>query len=610
MDPPLTKFHFLGINKKLIPKLSVLLVFVITFSAIEANAQVADDGQYALRVKTDPNILFIGGGGTYTAGTQVTIDEAPERWNEYSFVGWKIDGTWTEGNPISIQMNSPHTAVAVYSKEIGGSIIVDAIPRIAEITVDGTIYLPDELPVSFSWPEGSDHYISIQPIIKDNPETRYVFDSWKDKSVDKDRTVTIGPETQEFVALFKTQHYLKPITEYGAVAGAGWQDEGKTATFELESDIVIDKKDENVRYVFDSWDFGDYQNLPSNTIDIDEATTVRANWEKQYHVQLKTNIPDYDLFGTGWYSQDRKLALIAEDSLESPDSDIKYVFEKWVSKGPNPVIIPNAHSSATTITIEEPYIIEAQYKKAYRVDVWTPYGDALGDGFYDEGEIAQISISSNDVVVEPRKVRQVFSGWDTNGARTIDDFVGDEGQAAAPVTSAVQNLMVFVDKPTTITAMWKTQYYLDVQSTQGNTQGSGWYDIGRLVPISVDTRSTPPGMWSVHTFDRWTGDIESDSENERVIMNNPKTIIAEFRQDNTPGIINSIILTSVIGIGGFAYMKIQKPKLSFKSFKKSRAYSEDHNPFESYRENPFESNLQVPPRRPKTTAVMDWLMGR
>ena len=505
-------------------------------------------------------------------------------------------------------MDASHSLIAVYSKELGGKIIVDTIPRIAEVTIDGTIYLPDELPVSFSWQDGSTHVISTPTIIKENPDTRYVFDSWKDKNTESERTVTIGPETQEFVALFKTEHFLKPITEYGVVVGGGWQEAGKNAEFELESDIVLDKKDQSIRYVFESWDLGDYQNLPNNSIDMEESTTVTANWEKQYYVKLQSNIPDYDLFGTGWYSTDRKLALIAEESLESPNADIQYVFDRWVSKGPNPVIIPNAHSPATTITVEEPYVIEAQYKKAYRVDVWTPYGDALGAGFYDEGEIAQISISSNDVVVEPRKVRQVFNGWDTHGARTLDDFVGNSA-AAPPVTGNVQNLMIFVDKPTTVTAKWNTQYYLDVQSTEGQTKGSGWYDIGRLVPISIDTRSTPPGMWSVSIFDRWTGDIESDSENERVMMNQPKTVIAEFRQDNTPGIVNSIILTAVAGVGGVVYLKTQKPKLSFKSRKKERVH-EEINPFESYRDNPFESNLHIPARRPKKKAVMDWLMGR
>src|SRR3989304_1626381 len=328
---PLLNKKFYGVSN-MNPTLLILLVCVATFSIIEASAQVVNSAEtFNLRVRSEPNILFIGGGGEYKAGTEASIDMAPETFNDYKFVGWQIDGRWADGNPITVRMDMSHSAIAVYSKDLAGSITIDAIPRIAEITVDGTIYLPDEFPLSFNWAEGSTHIISIPATIKESSGKRYVFDSWKDKNTESDRTVTVGAGSQEFIALLKTQHYLKPITQYGTVIGGGWQDAGKTATFELESDVIVDKKDPNIRYVFESWDSGDYQNLPTNNIDIeDDAATVKAIWDTQYFVKLTTDIPDYELAGSSWYTQDRKLALIADESFESPDSDIKYVFEKWV----------------------------------------------------------------------------------------------------------------------------------------------------------------------------------------------------------------------------------------------------------------------------------------
>ncbi|MCZ6581760.1 MAG: hypothetical protein O6761_01120 [Thaumarchaeota archaeon] len=600
MEPLQNKIFFRGINPKLIPKLSILIVFVFIFTAIEANAQI-DLDQHTLRVRTEPNILFIGGGGSFASGTTVTVDTAPERWNDYSFVGWKIDGRWTEGNPITVRMDAGHTAVAIYNKEMVGSIIVDSIPRVSEITVDGTIYLPDELPTSFSWPEGSTHIISSPSTIKESPETRYVFDSWKDKSIQRDRTVTIGSETQEFIALFKTQHFLKPITEYGRVIGGGWQDEGRTALFELEDDIVIDKKDDNVRYVFESWDFGDYVNSPSNSIDIIEPVTVKAKWTPQFKLDLKTSIPDYDLFGTGWYEDGKQIAMIAEEELKSSNSDIKYIFDKWISKGPNPVIIPNAQSPLTTILIEEAYIIEASYKESYRVNVWSQYGNPIGGGFYPAGDIATITLAQNQVLVEPNKVRKVFSGWNTFGARTMNQDISLE--EADPVA---QNLLVFVDKPLNVTTKWKTQYYLDVQSQEGKVKGAGWYDIGRMIPISVDERSTPPGMWSSKVFDRWTGDIESTEMNDRVIMNNPKTVIAEYKIDNTPGIINGAILAGVAGMAALVYTKAQKNKTKTEQIASLKNLSFDK--FLSLRSKPTENTPSFY-KKPKRN-IMDWLMGR
>src|SRR3990172_12297193 len=142
MVPLLNKKIFYGVST-MNPKLLILLVCVATFSIIEASAQVASTETVTLRVRSEPNILFIGGGGDYKAGTEASIDMAPETFNDYTFIGWQIDGRWADGNPITVRMDMSHSAIAVYSKDLAGSITIDAIPRIAEITVDGTIYLPD-----------------------------------------------------------------------------------------------------------------------------------------------------------------------------------------------------------------------------------------------------------------------------------------------------------------------------------------------------------------------------------------------------------------------------------------------------------------------------------
>jgi len=583
------------------PTLLILLVCVASFSIIEASAQVASTESFTLRVRSEPNILFIGGGGEYKSGTEAAIDAAPEKFEDYTFVGWQIDGRWADGNPITVRMDNSHSAIAVYSKDLAGSIIVDTIPRVSEITVDGTIYLPDELPLSFSWLDGSTHILNAPSIIKESPGTRYVFDSWKDKNTESDRTVKVSSGTLEYVVLYKTQHFLKPITEYGTVVGGGWQDAGKSTTFELESDIVLDKKDDNLRYIFDSWDFGDYVNSPSNSVDLTEPVTVKATWTPQYKLDIKTSIPDYNTFGTGWYEQGKQIALIAEPELESSDSDTKYVFDKWVSKGSNPVLIPNAQQASTSITIEQPYIIEATYKESYRVNVWSQYGDPLGGGFYPSGEIAEISLAQSEVVIQPNQIKKVFGGWNTFDARTMNqDIAFDQADPASP------KLLIFVDHPLNVTTNWKTQYYLDVQSQEGKAKGSGWYDIGRMVPLSVDQRSTPPGMWSSKTFDKWSGDLESTDMNERIIMTEPKTVIAEWKTDNTPGIINGAILAGVGGMAALIYTKTQKNKT-----KSIKTLSMENLPFEKFLSLRKKSPENTPSfyNKPKRN-ILNWLLGK
>jgi len=72
-----------------------------------------------LTVNTDPaGITTISGTGWYDQGTTATTGTAPTTVTSggvvYTFSTWKKDGTPVGGNPISVLMDAPHTATAVY----------------------------------------------------------------------------------------------------------------------------------------------------------------------------------------------------------------------------------------------------------------------------------------------------------------------------------------------------------------------------------------------------------------------------------------------------------------------------------------------------------------
>lgn len=593
----------------ILQKLILFAIFFMVVGITQVNAQAPQE--FSLRVSSEPNILYISGAGFYPEGTVVTLQKVPDKWDDYEFAGWKIDGQWTTENPPKITMNRAHDVLAVFTKTTGfGEIKIDAIPRISEITVDGTIYLPDELPITFDWEVGSTHSVIISDVVKQDANTRFKFDSWKDLNTEVSRTVKVGDKTKEFVAIYKLQHYIKPVTEIGVATGGGWQDEGSTTTFGLESDIVVDKQNENIRYVFRSWDTGDYKNSPSNTIDVSEPTSVNANWDKEFKLDISTTVPDYNIFGAGWHPQGRQIALIAEEYLESDDKNVQYVFEKWVSKGPNPVIIPNAQSPTTSITIDQPYSLEAVYKNSYKVNVWTPYSSGVGGGFYPDGQIAEISVANKEVVVDQNKVRKVFSGWNAGNAKRMDF------SDSADEYSGTQNLLLIVDRPLNVTANWKTQYYLDVQSAEGKVKGSGWYDLGRLVPISVESPSVPLGMWTKTAFAGWAGDYESENPNGRVIVNGPKTVIAEWKEDSSPAVANGLVLALVGIVGVVIYSKTRHGKLAklTKHIPKKTKHEEEvgFDKFFNTRSSSINniSNSPIVKSQKPISKILDWLLGR
>jgi len=594
----------------MISKLVIILVLVASFVVIEASAQ---QQIFHLTVKAVPNILFISGSGDYNEGQNVKLDSVPEQWQDYTFVGWKVDGRWSVESPPTIRMDRAHTVEAVYEKSnIVGGIIVDTIPRITDITVDGQIYLANELPLSFNWEHNSDHIISIPPIVQDDPNSRYKFDSWKDRNQQTFRTITIDADDSDFIALYKTQYQLKSISTIGKVIGAGWHDSGSGVSFQVESSTVLDELDENIRYKFDSWNIGDYLDSPENYIDLMNPATLKANWKEQYKLSLTSSVPDYDVAGSGWYIEGKNIILVAEREMKSPNTNVHYVFDRWLSIGPKPVIIPNAHSPSTSISMQDPYSIEAQYVESYRVNVWTPFSNANGAGFYEEGEVVEITIKQTEVIIELDKIRKVFTGWNSGGAKTMDfNAAADLDPNGKPIGK--HNLLLFVNSASNVTASWKTQYYLDIESDEGKITGEGWYDVGKMARIQVKTPTASQGLWSATVFDSWSGDHEGKSVKDSILMNTPKIITAEWKEDNSPALINSLILAGLAAAGIVVYSKTHT-KISFGK-KQVKDLIDDAKPFEKFfnlrkRKPEMNQHPSFYKKPKKNKAVLNWLMGK
>jgi len=76
-------------------------------------------------------------------------------------------------------------------------------------------------------------------------------------------------------------------------------------------------------------------------------------------------------------------------------------------------------------------------------------------------------------------------------------------------------------------AQWKNQYLLTIDSVI-DVEGSGWYDEGETTTLSV---VFPPGFLVRQVFKGWSGDIQSDSETVSIMMDGPKTVVAEWTTD-------------------------------------------------------------------------------
>ena len=97
-------------------------------------------------------------------------------------------------------------------------------------------------------------------------------------------------------------------------------------------------------------------------------------------------------------------------------------------------------------------------------------------------------------------------------------------------------------------------------------------------------------------------------------MSEPRTVIAEWREDNTPGIINALILAGVGSFAAVVLIKTRKNSLLNNNGKKElKDKAQAFEKFFSFRKNGAPSKELTPSfmeKKGKGLLILDWLLGR
>ena len=138
------------------------------------------------------------------------------------------------------------------------------------------------------------------------------------------------------------------------------------------------------------------------------------------------------------------------------------------------------------ITVEGDLTLIALYKTQHFLRIASPYGEPWGQGWYDEGSLANLGIDPINEIV-PGKIRVVFVKW---------------SDGLSPWSSENS---VYVLKPLTVTVEWKKQYWLQVDTTiEGATvTPSGWYDEGSRIIIRAVPEFEIEKNKQKFVFDKW-----------------------------------------------------------------------------------------------------------
>jgi len=174
----------------------------------------------------------------------------------------------------------------------------------------------------------------------------------------------------------------------------------------------------------------------------------------------------------------------------------RYIFRQW---GDGVV------SNPRVIDVSSDMSLSADFSPQYLLSLEPNGGTTSSSGWYDPETPVTISASSPTNVVE-KQSRLVFLNWS-----------GD-------VESNSTTVEIMMSRPHNVTANWKTQYYLDINSPYA-ASGEGWYDANAQAAISLSPTMTT-GNGTRHLFIQWSGDLSGADPNELIVMSGPRFVSA------------------------------------------------------------------------------------
>jgi len=262
-------------------------------------------------------------------------------------------------------------------------------------------------------------------------------------------------------------------------------------TIEVEPYIYLTQ---NSRRAFATW--ADGSSLNPREITVTSDTSLTAVYKTQYLLTVQPN------GGTtspgGWFDENSQVAVTAANPSNVTEFASRLIFTSWTGD-----LVSD--QASITLNMTAPITLQANWKPQYYLNVVSPVGTVTGAGWYDAGAVATVIVQSP--VLEQNGTRQVFTGWNGTGS------------------SQETTKTIVVNSPTILQATWKTQYYIQIQSTYGNPQGGGWQDAGTQVQISIEAEINHANR-TRRVFTGWIGDYSTTTPSFRLSVDGPKFLTA------------------------------------------------------------------------------------
>jgi len=476
------------------------------------------------------------------------------------------DGTGTASITYSVSVSAgTYTVEASFpgTSSLGGSsatgtmvvnpyylTLISSVPNAQLFTVNGAFYTTDasgkaRIPINTM---GSYSVQVISPYTTAQG-TRVVFVQWTDGVTSNPRTVVMDSD-QSYTIATKTQYMLGLTVPADATAlGQGWYDSGANATFSTSYSWNLSQTSRSnlLSYSVDGGPNAPVTRSAAGafnfTLSMGSPHQVSFSWVTQYllsitgghNVTYGAPSPTSD----GWYDRGTTTTVMSDYMWNVTAGSSRVRLTGWSLDGSQPSETPIKESgsySTSPIDMSAPHSVAFTSVTQYYLAVSSPYGSAAGSSWYDEGSSVPVSLDVT-TVDHGNQTRHVFVGWSGGSA---------SGSASESVV---------VGGPETVTASWKTQYFLNVTSQLGQVGGSGWYDAGASATASVTPTRSSAGFLSYNVFSGWTGSASGGNGTITLTMDSPKAIKASWGVDSTQLYLLTVVLAAAALAAAFVVMR-------------------------------------------------------
>ena len=416
--------------------------------------------------------------------------------------------------------------------ELGG------YPINVPLVVDGVVYTPPQSGgrIVLYWEKGTQHSVSVlEKHYYTGSGERLTFTGWN--RGEGDSIVVTAGDNMTILALYMREFYLQVYSPYGSPQGSGWYVEGSRVNVSIEDVVPLG---DGVRAVFTGWNTG---MIPSsstgNYLYMLEPTVVKAQWRIEYKLEIDTGESNTSVEGEGWYQAGTTARVKAGSEMLVDDGKIMYKFHGWrVLSGA--IVLDDPASTVQLIEMNGPVKLSADYDIYYLVNIVSSFGEPLGGGYVKSGDTIQVGVK-NPIVQISDNTRYILAAW-SNGV-------------------SKSTLILKVEAPITVEAVWKPQYKVTIVSKGGpEVEGTGWYYEGETVELRAP--AVAPGKGGVkYIFSGWHGDASGSKPTLTLTVKGPMEVYASWEKSYSQLYTDLFIVSLVSGLAIAASLKLIRPRI-------------------------------------------------